>query len=470
MKRTAVRFSREARTGQGDDGTARGRRSSRRRVSLATGFVAVLSLFVALVGPAGPAQAIDYPTWQDVQNAKSNTAAASAQVAQIQGLIADLQTQVAQTRAESEARGAELQAAQEKFDEASRRAADLEEQAAASTAVAETATRQAGQLAAQLYRTGGTDLSVNLFLDGEGSGEDADALLSKLGSMSKLVERSSSVYEQAQTATNVAESLGDQAKVAQAEREKLRIAAEEALVAAQAAAQAAANALAESEAKSVELDAQLAFMQDAQATTSAGYEAGVIERARLAAIEAERVRAERAAASARAAAEAAARAAAAAARPSSGGSAPSSSGGSVGGGGWAVPAGGRITDGYGPRAVICGSDGCSKGFHSGTDLGTGCRAGIYAASSGTVIYAGTYGTYGNFVLIQHANGVSTGYAHIRPGGIFVSNGQSVSAGQNIASSGETGAASGCHLHFEVRTNGSQVNPAPFMSDRGASLG
>ncbi|WP_104170506.1 M23 family metallopeptidase [Cryobacterium sp. M23] len=470
MKRTTVPFSREARAGKGGDGSAGSRRSRRHRVSLATGFVAALSLFVSLIGPAGPAQAIDYPTWQDVQNAKSNTAAASAQVSQIQGLIADLQTQVAQTQAESEARGAELQAAQEKFDEASRRAADLEAQSAASSAVAATATRQAGQLAAQLYRTGGTDLSVNLFLDGEGRGEDADALLSKLGSMSKLVERSSSVYEQAQTATNVAESLGDQAKVAQAEREKLRIAAEEALVAAQAAAQAAANALAESEAKRVELDAQLAFMQDAQATTSAGYEAGVVERARLAAIEAERVRVERAAASARAAAAAAA---AAAARPSSGGGSSSSSGssgGSVGGGGWAVPSGGRITDGYGPRAQICGNEGCSKGFHSGTDLGAGCGSGIYAASSGTVVYAGLYGTYGNFVLIQHANGISTGYAHIRSGGIFVSNGESVSAGENIASVGETGAASGCHLHFEVRTNGSQINPVPFMSDRGASLG
>ena len=467
MKRTTVPFSREARARKAGDGSAGSRRSRRHRVSLATGLVAALSLFVSLIGPAGPAQAIDYPTWQDVQNAKSNTAAASAQVSQIQGLIADLQTQVAQTQAESEARGAELQAAQEKFDEASRRAADLEAQSAASSAVAATATRQAGQLAAQLYRTGGTDLSVNLFLDGEGRGEDADALLSKLGSMSKLVERSSSVYEQAQTATNVAESLGDQAKVAQAEREKLRVAAEEALVAAQAAAQAAASALAESEAKRVELDAQLAFMQDAQATTSAGYEAGVAERARLAAIEAERVRVERAAASARAAAAAAA---AAAARPSNGGGSSSSSGGSVGGGGWAVPSGGRITDGYGPRAQICGNEGCSKGFHSGTDLGAGCGSGIYAASSGTVVYAGLYGTYGNFVLIQHANGISTGYAHIRSGGIFVSNGESVSAGENIASVGETGAASGCHLHFEVRTNGSQINPVPFMSDRGASLG
>jgi murein DD-endopeptidase MepM/ murein hydrolase activator NlpD len=428
---------------------------------MATGFVAALALFVTLVSPAGPAQAINYPTWQDLQNAKSNTAAAAAQVTEIQNLIAGLQDQVTQTQAEAEARGAELQIAQEKFDDAARRADDLQAQADASKAVAAAATRQAGQLAAQLYRTGGTDLSVNLFLDGQTSKEGADALLSQLGSMSKLVERSTGVYEQAQTATNAAQSLGDQAKIAKAERETLRVAAEAALAAAQAAAQAAADALAVSEAKSVELAAQLTFMQDAQATTTAGYEAGVAERARLAAIEAERARA--------------AAAAAAANRGSGGGGATGSAGAGLGGGyisgqGWAVPASGRITDGFGPRAVICGSDGCSKGFHSGTDLGAGCGAPIYAASSGTVSYAGSYGTYGNFVLIQHGGGASTGYAHIRNGGTFVSSGQRVSAGQNIGSVGMTGAATGCHLHFEVRTNGTQINPVPFMSDRGAPLG
>ncbi|MEB0141452.1 hypothetical protein QN363_20785, partial [Undibacterium sp. CCC2.1] len=79
------------------------------------------------------------------------------------------QTQVAQTQAESEKRGAELQVAQEKYDAATRRASDLQTQADASKATADAATKQAGQLAAQLYRTGGTDLTVNLLLDGEAS-------------------------------------------------------------------------------------------------------------------------------------------------------------------------------------------------------------------------------------------------------------------------------------------------------------
>jgi murein DD-endopeptidase MepM/ murein hydrolase activator NlpD len=428
-----------------------------------TGLLAALALAATLAGPVSPAQAVDYPSWQDVQNAKSNTAAAANQVAEIQNLIANLNVQVQQAQAESEARGAELQVAQDKFDAAIRRANDLQAQADTSQATADTASRQAGQLASQLYRTGGTDLSVNLFLEGEKSGEGAGDILSKLGSMSKLVERSTSIYETAQAARNTAASQGDQAKLAQAERETLRVEAEAALAAAQAAADAAAAALADSEAKGIILDQQLKFMQDTQAVTAAGYEAGVAERKRIA---------DEAAAAARAAAAAAA---AAAPRGGGGGGGGSVAGPGLGGGyvnsGWAVPASGRITDGYGYRQVICGNGSqCSGGFHYGADIGTGCGSPIYAASAGTVSYAGSNGTYGNYIQIEHDGGVSTGYAHIRAGGTFVARGQWVDVGQNIASSGMTGAADGCHLHFEVRINQGRINPFPFMADRGVPLG
>ncbi|WEO76912.1 peptidoglycan DD-metalloendopeptidase family protein [Cryobacterium sp. SO2] len=467
MKRTATVISRTMKAGLHRMRPTRRHQarpgSSARRLGMGiTGFTAALTLAVTLASPISPAMAVDYPSWDDLQNAKSNTAAAANQVTEIQNLIAGLQAEVTRTQAEAEARGLELQEAQEKFDDASRRATDLQTQADASKTEADAATRQAGQLAAQLYRTGGSDLSVNLFIDGQESGEGADELLSKLGSMSKLVERSTDVYEQAQTANNTAQSLGDQAAIAQAERETLRIAAEAAMAAAQEAAEAAAGALSESEAKSVELEAQLQFMQDAEATTAAAYQAGVIERARIAAEEAERAR------------QAAIAAAAASAANSSSGAATGTAGAGLAGGqigtqGWAVPAGGRITGGYGPRAVIC-SGGCSGSFHYGTDIGTGCSAPIYAAATGTVTYAGRYGTYGNFILISHGNGVETGYAHIRDGGIFVSVGQHVDVGQNIASSGTTGASTGCHLHFEVRTGGNRINAVPFMSDRGVPLG
>ncbi|MDJ0337897.1 M23 family metallopeptidase [Cryobacterium sp. PH31-O1] len=442
-------------TGRGTDIPARRLRVTNRwpgHTLALTSIMAAMTLLVTLVSPAAPANAVEYPSWQDLQNAKANTASATAQVTAIENLIAGLQVQVQETQAAAEISASELEVAQQEFDDATRRAEDIQTQADSSKATADAATTQAGQLAAQLYRTGGTDLSVNLFLEGEGDGADADLLLAKLGNMSKLVERSSDVYESAQSATNNAQSLGDQAKIAKTERETLRVAAEAALAAAQVAAEAAANALAESEAKSVELEQQLQFMRDAQATTSAGYEAGVAERARLEAI--------------RAAAEAAARAAAAAAaRANSGGS-----GGSVSMNGWAVPASGRITAGFGPRSVICNGGACSGSFHYATDLGTGCGAPIYAAHDGVVTWAGRLGTYGNFVKISHGDNVATGYAHIVDGGYNVRSGQSVSAGQLIAYSGETGAAQGCHLHYEVWIGGNRINPVPFMADRGASLG
>jgi murein DD-endopeptidase MepM/ murein hydrolase activator NlpD len=426
----------------------------------ASAIVAVVALVIALAGPAHPANATDYPTWDELQAAKANTSQAAAKVAEIKTIIAGLKDQVAATEAEAEAKGFALQKAQDDFYAASARAEDLEAQAKDSAKKADAATRQAGQLASQLYRTGGSDLSVNLLLQGEGgNGEGAEELLSKLGSMSKLVERSTEIYEGAQSAENNARSLGDQAEAAKAEREKLRKKAESAMAEAQAAADAAAAALAESKAKSIELEQQLAFLQDTEAKTATAYKAGVAERARIAA-EKE---------AARRAAEEAAREAAAESGDSGGGL----GGGYVGDEGWAVPASGRITDVFGPRATICDSSGenCSNSFHHGTDLGAGCGANIYAAHAGTVVYTGRMGTYGNFIEIDHGGGVATGYAHIVDGGIHVSNGEHVDAGEVIASVGMTGAADGCHLHFEVRIDyGYQIDPQPFMADRGVPLG
>ena len=91
--------------------------------------------------------------------------------------------------------------------------------------------------------------------------------------------------------------------------------------------------------------------------------------------------------------------------------------------GWSKPAWGWISGNYGPRQVICGGGYCSNSFHYATDLATGCDAPIYAANSGTVTYAGWSGSYGNFIKIDHGGGISTGYAHIRPGGLFVGYGQ-----------------------------------------------
>ncbi|RXZ50226.1 hypothetical protein ESO86_03135, partial [Agromyces binzhouensis] len=198
------------------------------------------SLVIALAATAGvvanpiAATAADYPTWDEVQKAKANTQAAAQAVDEIVGLIADLEANVEAARAEAERRTDELIVAQQEYDDAVRRADEIQAQADEAKAEAEEAERNAGQLAAQLYRTGGSDLGMNLMFDA-GDAARTDELLAKLGSMEKLVERTAGIYEQAEEAGNTAQSLADQAEVARAEREKLRVAAEQALAAAQAA-------------------------------------------------------------------------------------------------------------------------------------------------------------------------------------------------------------------------------------------
>jgi len=103
-------------------------------------------------------------------------------------------------------------------------------------------------------------------------------------------------------------------------------------------------------------------------------------------------------------------------------------------------------------------------FHAGIDIsGPGIDgAAIIAAGAGTVIHAGPLGGYGNAVMIDHGNGVVTVYGHQRSGGIRVSVGQHVSKGQRIGTVGSTGMSTGPHCHFEVRVNGTAVNPLNYL--------
>ncbi|WP_233563841.1 M23 family metallopeptidase [Cryobacterium tepidiphilum] len=137
-----------------------------------------------------------------------------------------------------------------------------------------------------------------------------------------------------------------------------------------------------------------------------------------------------------------------------------------GGEGWLLPVAGPISDPFGPRPdkpVPGVGD-----FHEGTDIAAACGQPVSAAAGGTVASAGWNGTYGNWILIDNGDGIQTGYAH--NSSILVGEGQTVTAGDVIAEVGSTGASSGCHLHFEVRTGGTQVDPQAFMNERGVSLG
>jgi len=114
------------------------------------------------------------------------------------------------------------------------------------------------------------------------------------------------------------------------------------------------------------------------------------------------------------------------------------------------PVGGPVVSGFGMRWGR---------LHAGIDIGAGYGTPIVASASGTVIFAGWMGGYGNFVIVDHGGGLSTGYAH--QSSIAVGGG-SVSQGQVLGYVGCTGHCYGPHLHYEVRVNGSPVDPLGYL--------
>ncbi len=140
---------------------------------------------------------------------------------------------------------------------------------------------------------------------------------------------------------------------------------------------------------------------------------------------------------------------------------------SVGRFGWPCPGFYTLTSGFGPRWGR---------HHSGIDIAGGGISGapVVASLSGTVIHVssgcshnyakssscGCGGGYGNYVIVQHSGGYSTVYAHLTS--VAVSYGQSVYQGQTLGYAGSTGFSTGPHLHFEVRLNGTRVDPEAYL--------
>jgi len=119
--------------------------------------------------------------------------------------------------------------------------------------------------------------------------------------------------------------------------------------------------------------------------------------------------------------------------------------------GFIWPVNGPVTSGFGMRWGR---------MHEGIDIGVASGTPIHAAASGRVVYSGWMDGYGNLVAIDHGRGISTAYAH--QSSIAVGNGQTVSQGQVIGYVGCTGHCFGPHLHFEVRINGSAVDPLGYL--------
>lgn len=118
------------------------------------------------------------------------------------------------------------------------------------------------------------------------------------------------------------------------------------------------------------------------------------------------------------------------------------------------PISGTITSRFGNRESI------RTHAHTGLDIAAPKGTTIKAAASGTVIWSGYQGSYGNLVKIDHGNGVVTYYGHCSK--LYVSVGEKVEAGDSIAAVGSTGNSTGNHLHFEIQLNGQCVNPQNYL--------
>ena len=134
---------------------------------------------------------------------------------------------------------------------------------------------------------------------------------------------------------------------------------------------------------------------------------------------------------------------------------------------YTAPSGGGVLQNPCPSAYISSEfggrqspGGIGSTNHKGRDYAAASGTPIYAAASGTVTTVAYNSARGNYVIINHGDGLSTLYQHCSA--IYVSAGQSVSAGKNIAAVGSTGISTGAHLHFEVHVNGTPVDPRLYL--------
>jgi murein DD-endopeptidase MepM/ murein hydrolase activator NlpD len=122
------------------------------------------------------------------------------------------------------------------------------------------------------------------------------------------------------------------------------------------------------------------------------------------------------------------------------------------------PVAGELTDGFGGRRNPFG--GLGSEFHTGQDISALSGTPVMAAAQGTVIFAGWQNGYGQIVIIDHGNGLTTRYGHLS--GIDVELGQLLARGQQLGRVGSTGRSTGPHLHYEVRINDEPVNPCQYL--------
>jgi len=123
----------------------------------------------------------------------------------------------------------------------------------------------------------------------------------------------------------------------------------------------------------------------------------------------------------------------------------------------AWPVHGWISSGFGSRVSPLSGE---KGFHAGVDIANDTGTPVRATADGRVAYAGWEGGYGKLVVVEHGHGFSTRYGHLSE--IKATVGQVVRRGSTIGLMGQTGDATGPHVHYEIRVYGAAVDPTKYM--------
>ena len=344
----------------------------------------------------------------DIRSASERIETLSGDIGALSGLIAELEAELAVYRAR-------LARLEDRFEEQTR---DLEHLKRQYTL----AQRQLEGRLVELYQSEETD-SFGVLLQ-----------VQSLGDLIDQLEYFDSIGRQDRAITEEIHRLKGEMRIARAETRLTKVEVGN-----------ATDALAAKTAEQVAAREALVAQQNAMATARAERQemlAGVREHRHEAEEDLDALQA--------ASAQIAAQIRAAQAAASSGGGGGGSSGSGTSSSGFVWPVNGVVTSGFGWRWGR---------MHEGIDISAPAGTPIHAVASGTVIFAGWMGGYGNLVIVDHGNGLATAYAH--QSAIYVGGG-SVSQGQTLGAVGCTGSCTGNHLHFEVRVNGSAVDPMGYL--------
>jgi len=404
------------------------------------GALAGLLAGALLVGGAGPALAAPAPpvnpSDEQIADAQGAQDAAAAEVGRLQAELAVAQTELERLALQAEAAGTAYLAAEEALGlaqaAADQAAADLE----VATGAVDAALGRIAGFAHDSYVNGATLTTAAALLDSAGPGE--------------LVQRAAMLEYVGDTQVDVLDQL-EVARVQQANAESTARQTRDEMAAAEDAAAAAKDAA----------DAQVAQQQGAVEAATA-HKADLdcqLQAAQIQLLELQGARdAYQAWVAQKAAEEAAARAAEERARSEAAADVAADSSSS----GYARPAAGRTSSCYGARWGVT---------HYGVDIAAPIGTPVYAATAGVVQRAGSATGFGLAVYIRGNDGAVTVYGHVNR--YFVTAGERVAVGEEIAEVGNRGQSTGPHLHFEVHPSGAmyggQVDPVPWLRSRGINI-